>query len=169
MAEEKKTPEQIICGIAGIDAIDDVPNATEFVWGGKITFKINDPVPLEGLSDFNVFAMFQEDTEVRVYATPAAPKAEGDLVPLPRRITLNKSNSSRFVEALRFDVFFQQALPNEFRWQYEALIDEPEEGFTEDAIAAVLKKTGAKDVYINRVLELLNADDEEEAAPTPPK
>jgi hypothetical protein len=167
---EPKRPEEIICALAGIESMSEVPQGLEFRWAGKLFFKVNEPVPLDGLGGFKVIGMFRDGDEIRVYATPhtVADGTPPDKVPTPKRITLAMASSSIFIEDFAFNVFFEQALPNELRWLKEELLDEPEEGVTEDAIAAALKKTGATDAYITRVLSLLDTEEDEEP-PKPPK
>src|SRR5262249_19662701 len=124
---------------------------------------------IEECTQFRAFAIFNDGDEIRIYATPDAESFTPETMPMPRRIILMKNSPCVVVEEVRIDVFFERALPNELRWKMEELLDAPEEGFTEEDFAKALKRCDANDKYIARVLDALEADEEEEDDKPPKK
>jgi hypothetical protein len=118
MPDDKKTAETTIGDlmekIVRLAGVDDslIPIGRGFAWfgmydrdsklGPPITIKLGEKSPFNGR--MGVVAMFQNETEVRVYSVPVE-KPEKNEVSWPTRHTLNKQAPTFFFEALPQDVF----------------------------------------------------------------
>jgi len=118
MPDEKKSAEttigELMTRIVKLSDVDDslIPIGRGFAWfglydkdnklGPPVTFRIGEQSPFN--KRMGVVAMFQNETEVRVYAVPIE-KPEKNEIATPTRHTLSKLAPTFFFEALPQDVF----------------------------------------------------------------
>jgi hypothetical protein len=102
---------QKVVELAGVDD-SLIPIGRGFAWfgmytqdgklGPPVTIKLGEPSPFN--KRMGIVAMFQNETEVRVYAVPIE-KPEKNEIATPTRHTLSKQAPTFFFEALPQDVF----------------------------------------------------------------
>jgi hypothetical protein len=112
--EKAETVETVMQRIVKLSGIDDsmIPVGRGFAWFGNYDERgqLGPPIVLKlgERSPFNkrmgIVAMFQNETEVRMYAVPLE-KPEKNEIATPTRHTLSKTAPTFFFEALPHDVF----------------------------------------------------------------
>jgi len=95
---------------AGIEHLSEVPVGVKTRWfpiGASKDFtivEVGKPLPMN--PDLVGFAIFQDESEVRVYAC-SVPKMNEKPLP-PHRLTLSKTAPTLFVEMLALDIFIKE-------------------------------------------------------------
>lgn len=101
-------------------SLQNMPVGRQFGWYDKRLFAVGEPIPLK--PSLVAFAMFQDEDEVRVYATMIQGAAGEPQA--PHRFTLSKRGPTVFIELMNLDV-----LKAELAGELSALVnpDEPDE------------------------------------------
>lgn len=155
---------QDILARAGLADINDVPAVIEYNWASAGTIRADGMMPLPNFGWLKVFAIFQEETEVRIYAIPMSdpPKANDQFLYEPGgyRFTLGKVHKPYVVELVRNMEVFKDEIAAELRMlamkTMEILSDVDAEALLEEARGL------AAENRINELIELLAEEDEDE-------
>lgn len=130
----QKPPRDVMEDIlerAGIEDINEVPVGSTFSWGKQGVWKAEEPVPLVGYQMLNIFALFQSESEVRVYAVQKAPDPQGNVFP-PHRFTLSKTSPAYFIEVIRSKELFVDEIAKELLMTIEYAGDEDDEDWDDE-------------------------------------